>query len=46
MWKGIVAGTAALRNAVERGGVRQLLEKWRAESRRFQSVTKKYWLYR
>lgn len=40
-----LAGTAALRKAVERGGVKELLDTWRAESRRFQAATKKYWLY-
>ena len=41
----LIAGTAALRRAVERGGVKQLLDKWRAESQRFQAATKQYWLY-
>jgi uncharacterized protein YbbC (DUF1343 family) len=41
-----LAGTAALRKVVERGGVNELLDTWRRESRRFRTATKKYWLYR
>jgi uncharacterized protein YbbC (DUF1343 family) len=41
-----LAGTAALRKVVERGGVNELLDTWRGESRRFRTATKKYWLYR
>ena len=41
-----LAGTAAVRKVVERGGVNGLLDKWRGESRRFQEQTRKFWLYR
>ena len=41
-----LAGTAALRKAVERGGVNELLTKWRRESTAFQRRTRPYWLYR
>jgi uncharacterized protein YbbC (DUF1343 family) len=40
-----LAGTAALRRVVERGGVAALLDDWRKQSRRFQSDTRKFWLY-
>jgi len=40
-----LAGTAALRRTVERGGVSTLLERWRAQSKRFQNDTRPYWLY-
>ncbi|HEY8174726.1 MAG TPA: DUF1343 domain-containing protein [Gemmatimonadaceae bacterium] len=41
-----LAGTAALRRVVERGGVRELLARWRRESTQFRKTTQKYWLYR
>lgn len=40
-----LSGTAQFRRAVERGGVSQLLTRWRRESREFQASTKPYWLY-
>ena len=40
-----LAGTAALRRVVERGGVRELLDRWRTQSRAFQKNTRRYWLY-
>jgi uncharacterized protein YbbC (DUF1343 family) len=40
-----LAGTAALRRAVERGNVDALLARWRRESREFQASTRAYWLY-
>jgi len=40
-----LAGTAALRRVVERGGVAALLDDWRKQSRRFQTETRKFWLY-
>jgi len=40
-----LSGTAAFRKAIERGDVNQLLERWRDESRKFESESRKYWLY-
>ena len=40
-----LAGTAALRRVVERGGGAALLDDWRKQSRRFQTGTRKFWLY-
>lgn len=40
-----LAGTRALRRAVERGGVSGLLKRWRAEALGFQRSTRPYWLY-
>ena len=41
-----LAGTARLRDAVEKGGVDRLLREWRKESAEFQRSTRAYWLYR
>jgi uncharacterized protein YbbC (DUF1343 family) len=40
-----LAGTAELRDAVQRGRVDQLLDRWRRESVTFQKLSKKYHLY-
>lgn len=40
-----LSGTAALRQAVERGGVSALLTRWKKESAQFQRDARKFWLY-
>lgn len=40
-----LAGTAALRSAVERGRVPALLERWERESKKFEEQSRKYRLY-
>lgn len=40
-----LAGTAALRRAVERGGIGLLMKRWRREASAFQKSTRPYWLY-
>jgi len=40
-----LAGTAAMRAAVQNGTVDELLERWDADAKRFAELTRKYWLY-
>jgi len=40
-----ISGSRALRNAVEHGGIEELLEQWRGESARFRTATAPYLLY-
>ncbi len=40
-----LSGSRALRNAVEHGGIDELLSQWRSESGRFRELTKPYYLY-
>jgi uncharacterized protein YbbC (DUF1343 family) len=40
-----LSGSAALRRAVEQGGVDALLAQWASEARAFQESTRAYWLY-
>ena len=41
-----LSGSRGLRNAVERGGITQLLMQWRRESAQFSAQTAPYLLYR
>jgi uncharacterized protein YbbC (DUF1343 family) len=40
-----LAGTDALRSAVEQGTVDALLAKWSSEAEKFQEQSRKYWIY-
>ncbi len=42
----VIAGTDALRLAVEKGNVTSFLKKSKEEAKKFQKVAKKYWLYK
>ena len=40
-----LSGSTDLRRAVERGGIEELLERWRRESASFRAETRPYYLY-